>query len=182
MGSTVLGTVTSNDVTPVSVSATVPADYKGADALVLQARSVGVDDLVVKSPSLSVVAPIVEPEPEPEPQPEPEPEEPVTQPDWDAGKAVAQFLGQGDDLALVALARQHAGIVTEMCRAYTRGGGFDPDPNAEVQAVIVTAAARLVSNPDQVNQTIGNVTVQGWFRGFSLPELFVLNRYRVRAS
>ena len=99
------------------------------------------------------------------------------------GQTVAAFLGQGDDTTLVALAGQHATIVTAMARAYTRGNGFDgADPNDEITAVITTATARLVANPEQINTTTGSVAVNGGFTGWTLAELFVLNRYRKKAQ
>lgn len=77
-------------------------------------------------------------------------------------------------------------VVTAMAKAYTRGQGFDGDePNSEVAAVITTASARLAINPGQLNHTdtagpFGH-TVNGGFTGWTLAELFVLNRYRKRA-
>ena len=63
-----------------------------------------------------------------------------------------------------------------------RGRGFDDDePNDELAAVITTASARLVANPEQIPTTIGSVEIRGAFNGFSLAETFVLNRYRKRA-
>lgn len=99
------------------------------------------------------------------------------------GTTVAAFLGQGDDTALVALAGQHVTIVTAMARAYTRGNGFGAaEPNDEIAAVITTATARLVANPEQINTTTGSVAINGGFTGWTLAELFVLNRYRKKAQ
>lgn len=99
------------------------------------------------------------------------------------GETIAAFLGQGTDPELVALAGQHATIVTAMARAYTRGNGFtDAEPNDEITAVITTATARLVANPEQINTTTGSVAVNGGFTGWTLAELFVLNRYRKKAQ
>ncbi|OCH82295.1 hypothetical protein [Gordonia sp. UCD-TK1] len=98
------------------------------------------------------------------------------------GETVAAFLGQGTDTALVALAEQHAAIVTAMARSYTRGEGFAGGiPTDDIAAVITTATARLVANPEQINTTTGSVSVLGGFTGWTLAELFVLNRYRKRA-
>ncbi len=77
------------------------------------------------------------------------------------------------------------GIVTSMVRAYTRGNGFsDGEPNEELQAVILTSAARLLVNPSQVSQRseMGTFTsdLRGGWIGFTLPELYTLDRYRVR--
>ncbi|MGV9673566.1 hypothetical protein ACWDPV_23775 [Gordonia sp. NPDC003504] len=99
------------------------------------------------------------------------------------GADIAAFLGQGDDLTLAALADQHVTIVTAMARAYTRGQGFtDGEPADDIAAVITTATARLVANPEQINTTTGSVAVNGGFTGWTLAELFVLNRYRKKAQ
>ena len=99
------------------------------------------------------------------------------------GETIAAFLGQGTDHELVALAGQHATIITAMARAYTRGNGFtDAEPNDEITAVITTATARLVANPEQIATTTGSVAVNGGFTGWTLAETFVLNRHRKRAQ
>lgn len=99
------------------------------------------------------------------------------------GADVAAFLGQGDDPELVALAGQHVTIVTAMARAYTRDNGFTGnEPADDIAAVITTATARLVANPEQIATTTGSVAVNGGFTGWTLAELFVLNRYRKRAQ
>src|SRR5690625_2829138 len=100
------------------------------------------------------------------------------------GQQVAQFLGQSDVPSVVALAEEHAEIITAMVRAYTRGGGFaeSGEPNDELEAVIVTATARLVANPEQVPYDAGSISIRGGFHGFNLAETMVLNRYRRRAA
>lgn len=96
---------------------------------------------------------------------------------------VAAFLGQGDNQQLVALAGQGLPVITAMARAYTRGRGFTgTEPNDEIAAVITTATARLIANPEQIRSVVGNVQVLDGFNGWTLPELFVLNRYRVRSA
>lgn len=77
-------------------------------------------------------------------------------------------------------------IVTTMAKAYTRGRGFEGnEPNEELAAVITTAAARLAANGRQlaVRNKVDDVEreYRSWFTGWTLAELFVLNRYRVRA-
>jgi hypothetical protein len=96
---------------------------------------------------------------------------------------VADFLGRGQDNTVLALAGEHVAIVTAMARAYTRGKGFDEngDPLDDVAAVIVTATARLMANPDQIARTTGPFSYSGGFTGWSLAETFVLNRYRKRS-
>lgn len=99
------------------------------------------------------------------------------------GQRVADFLGGGTDANLVALAGTHATVVTNLCRAYTRGVGFaDGAPNDEIASVIVTATARLVANPEQLSTDVGAVSIRGGFNGFNLAERFVLNRYRKLAQ
>ena len=97
---------------------------------------------------------------------------------------VAAFLGKPDDTATEALAEQTIPLVTAMAKAYVRGSA-DWEPNDELDAVIVTASARIISNPGQLpfDQTAGAFTqsVRGGFQGWTLAELFVLNRYRRRA-
>ncbi|MGB3286049.1 hypothetical protein [Mycolicibacter algericus] len=78
-------------------------------------------------------------------------------------------------------------VVTVMARAYTRGNGFTAgEPNEEITAVIVTAAARLAANTAgfPIDQTAGEFSqsLRGAFGGWTLAEQFVLNRYRVRAQ
>lgn len=101
-----------------------------------------------------------------------------------SGSDVAAFLGQGDDTALVALAGEHVLIVQAMVSAYTRGAGFDTSgiPNSDLAAVITTATARLVANPEQLAYNVGDTGFKGGFAGWSLAETFVLNRYRARAQ
>ncbi len=99
------------------------------------------------------------------------------------GYDVAAFLGQDGDTALVALADQHVSIVTALARSYTRGKGFTAgEPAEDVAAVIVTATARLMANPEQLGYQRGSVSLAGGFTGWSLAETFVLNRYRKRAA
>ena len=78
-------------------------------------------------------------------------------------------------------------IVTALATAYTRGRGFDEDgePNDELAAVVMTAAARLAANGSQLGmrKKVDDVEYE-WrtgFTGWTLAELAVLNRYRVTA-
>lgn len=99
------------------------------------------------------------------------------------GQTVADFLGQGNDASLVTLAEKSADVVTQMARAYTRDGGFTANvPNSEIGAVITTAAARLVANPEQLGTTVGTLSVRGSFNGWTLAERLTLNRYRKKAQ
>lgn len=95
------------------------------------------------------------------------------------GQDVADFLGQGTDPTLVALAGEVAPVITAMVRSYVRGRGFDAgEPNDELAAVITTASARLCANPEQLPTRVGSVEIRGGFQGWTLAETFVLNRYR----
>jgi hypothetical protein len=77
--------------------------------------------------------------------------------------------------------------VTQLANAYTRGVGFTAGtPNADISAVILTAAARLYAHPRQlaVDETVGpdSASFRGGFNGWSVLETIVLNRYRVTAA
>lgn len=97
---------------------------------------------------------------------------------------VADFLGQGGDTTLVALAGEVVPVITAMVESYTRGRGFTAgEPNTDdLAAVITTASARMVTNPEQIPTKVGSVEIRGGFQGFSLAETFVLNRYRRTAQ
>lgn len=115
--------------------------------------------------------------------PEPDPEPPA--PTGVSGQVVADYLGEGTDADLVALATQHVGMVTALARSYTRGGGFvDGVPAEDVAAVITMATARMVTNPEQVKRedVPGYSVTPTPFVGWSLVETLTLNRYRKRAT
>ena len=80
----------------------------------------------------------------------------------------------------------HIESATAMVRAYTRDRGFDPDgkPADDLAAVITSCAARQYTNPAQTVQTaiVDASVTMGTFRGWTLPELAILHRYRVRAQ
>lgn len=98
------------------------------------------------------------------------------------GWQVADFLGQGGSEEVTNLAGQHVPVITAMARAYTRGAGFvDGEPNEEVRAVIITATARLMAHPTQLEQRVGETYTRQGFSGWTLAETFVLNAYRRRA-
>lgn len=98
------------------------------------------------------------------------------------GEDVATFLGLDDDPSVVALAQEHAPIIKAMAQAYTRGRGFEGgNVSEDIAAVLTTATARLVANPEQIHYQAGSARISGAFNGWTLPETFVLNRYRKRA-
>ncbi|MUL80508.1 MULTISPECIES: hypothetical protein [unclassified Mycolicibacterium] len=77
------------------------------------------------------------------------------------------------------------GVVKAMVSAHTRGAGFtDGEPNAELSAVILSASARLLINTSGVvREQMGALEVQYGSAafGFTLPELGILDRYRMKA-
>ena len=100
------------------------------------------------------------------------------------GEDVASFLGQGDIEQVVALAEEHVAIITALARSYTRDNGFTSDGTAreDICAVITAATARLVANPEQIHYSAGAQRLSGGFKGWSLAEQIVLNRYRRRSA
>ena len=105
---------------------------------------------------------------------------------WDAladglaGK-VAGYVGRPGDPYTVAVARAQLPVIAEYVRGYTRGQGWTGDrPAGPLMAVIVSAAGRLVTNPEQVTSYTANdyserpAVLAGW----TLTELGVLRRYR----
>lgn len=101
------------------------------------------------------------------------------------GQTVAAYLGVPDDPATAALADQHLAVVKALARSYCRGGGFDEAgaPFEDVAAVMTTATARMMANPEQSTFQAGEVAGRDrGFQGWNLAELAVLNRYRGRAA
>lgn len=97
---------------------------------------------------------------------------------------LVKFLGHDTaDTALAEQAGQAVTTVTAMVAAYCRGKHTTSagEPKTGVSEVILTAAARLLTNPEQLPMDIGDVSIRGGFTGFTLVELAVLNRYRKRS-
>lgn len=97
-----------------------------------------------------------------------------------SGDQVVAFASGGDP----GRAEEYAAVISAMARAYTRGNGFIGNmPNEELEAVIVTATARLMANPTGDRQITAGPFARspGSFTGWNLAELAVLNRYRKRA-
>lgn len=97
--------------------------------------------------------------------------------------ALGAFLGRTVDSAQAASVVQ---VITSLAKSYTRGQGFtDAGPNDDIAAVILTASARLISNSSglQYSESEGPSAVEfrSAFNGWTLPEMFALNRFRVRA-
>lgn len=89
-----------------------------------------------------------------------------------------------------ALANAAIPIITAFAKAYTRGRGFNTVPgpigvDEEIAAVITTAAARFAGNTAQTSESHStddrSTELRSYFTGWTLAELAVLNRYRVRA-
>lgn len=132
----------------------------------------------------------------PAPDPDPDPEDPS---EWlhllddDPARALVastlapralRHAGTDPDTApapALAMAEGHLATVLEYVKGYTRGRGFHGYiPERPLQAVIVAATGRLVTNPEQVTYySTGDyserpATLTGW----TLAELQVLRRYR----
>ena len=129
----------------------------------------------------------------PEPDPEPDPGEWLHLLDDDPERALVastlapralRHAGMDPDAApapAAAMAEGHLATVLEYVKGYTRGRGFHGYvPERPLQAVIVAATGRLVTNPEQVTYySTGDyserpATLTGW----TLAELQVLRRYR----
>lgn len=153
-------------------------------------------------------APEPDPEPEPEPVPVPGPFDPSPAPPadpedeaaWAAlmdddpqaiyvasrlGQRIIRHTGTGDpadlDPAEVLMAQDHAMVVLEYVRGYTRSRGFvGYAPHRALQAVIVAAASRLFVNPEQLTsyQTGDYSERPALLNGWTTAELGVLRRFR----
>jgi len=104
----------------------------------------------------------------------------VTAPQWEPQLVdLSELLGQAVDIEQGS---------SQLASAYTRGVGFTSAgvPNADIAAVILTAAARLIANPSQLltDETVGpeSASFRTAWTGWTVPELFALNRYRKRAE
>ncbi|BBZ67988.1 hypothetical protein MINS_34170 [Mycolicibacterium insubricum] len=79
-------------------------------------------------------------------------------------------------------------IVSAQAKSYTRGRGWDMagEPSSDIRAVILTAAARLLTDTSQMvtDERMGPfaVSYRDGFTGWTTNELYVLNRYRERAQ
>lgn len=94
------------------------------------------------------------------------------------------FTGTGT----VVQAAESLATIEAMVEGYCRGKHRDDLGNMRpgVENVINSAAARLLGNPSQIawKEQVGAVSSSrmGGFAGFSLGELAILNRYRVRSQ
>ncbi|MGE2835122.1 hypothetical protein [Mycobacterium sp. SMC-4] len=86
-----------------------------------------------------------------------------------------------------AQAQAVIGMVTALAEAYTRSSGFVAgEPNSEIEAVVLGASARVISNPRGIEITEAKGPESAAFRGafgsWTVAETYVLNRYRKRAE
>ncbi|WP_447643357.1 hypothetical protein [Nocardioides zeae] len=89
------------------------------------------------------------------------------------------FMGLKPSPALTTQAEAVVGVIAAMAQAYTRGNGFEAaGPVEPIAHVIVSASARLLANPDQIDVTIGSTRRSSYFQGWTLVESMVLNAYR----
>ncbi|MCG7426036.1 hypothetical protein MHY20_00120 [Helcobacillus sp. ACRRO] len=99
---------------------------------------------------------------------------------------VLDLMGRRDDTDLEKQVASSADTIRMMAYAYTRGGGFNPlninEVKPDVFSVLVTATARLVANPEQIRYQVGALSMNEGFRGWSLAERAVLDRYRRKAA
>ncbi|PRZ41909.1 PKD domain-containing protein [Antricoccus suffuscus] len=104
---------------------------------------------------------------------------------------VVAFMGRTGDAALEALAAEHVPVMAEIVNAYVRGNGptrtgsglgeFDFPP--DLRAVTMTASARLLNNPAQLeSESADGYAARGRFESFSLAEQAILHRYRRRSA
>lgn len=95
---------------------------------------------------------------------------------------VAAMVGQHGSEPVIDTAKAQLPLVAEYVRGYTRGRGFDGSaPAGPLLAVIVSATARLATNPEQVSAyTMGDYSERpARLAGWTLAEIGVLHRFRV---
>lgn len=95
--------------------------------------------------------------------------------------AVAAFVGRPGDTTTEGQAGAALLVVLDFVRAYTRGNGFTGyRPEYPLRSVLISATARLVTNPEQVRQyQIADYSESpAVLNGYTLAELGLLRRYR----
>ena len=103
------------------------------------------------------------------------------------GKDVLAYLGLDADDPQKAQADIHAAHIVGLVRLYVRGQGFDDEDGWVCDAlatVIVTAAARTLSNPAHAKRLeLGNYSeMLAALEGFTLAERNVLHHFRRRTA
>jgi hypothetical protein len=100
------------------------------------------------------------------------------------GLDVAAYMGRTQDSGFIAQANSAAAASYEFARAYCRGRGFEDDEDVpgDLRQAIVTAAARLATNPNMLRgeQAESYASSSGPDGHWAALELDVLNRYRRR--
>lgn len=100
------------------------------------------------------------------------------------GTDVAAFLGRTQDAGFIAQADSAAAAAYEFAKAWCRGRGFEDDEDVpgDLRQVIVTAAARLATNPNMLRgEQAESYAQSAGYDGVWAPiELSVLGRYRRR--
>lgn len=94
---------------------------------------------------------------------------------------VLAFLGQ--PASLTTQAEAVVDVIATMAQDYTRGRGFVAgEPTPVVAKVIVSASARLLANPEQIEFQTGSVAIRSAFDGWSPLEKTLLNSVRKVAA
>ena len=171
----VLGSTTQAAATATLAEVTVTAVADSASTLTLRVTpAVGTDTLRLASPAITT--------PGTDPGPDPDPDAPAALA-ADLAPRVAAYLGSD---TYEAQAEASLPVVIEFVKGYVRDRGFGVDgysPEPGLRAVIVSAASRLVANPEQVAsyQASDYSERPAVFTGYTLAEIGVLHRYRRRA-
>jgi hypothetical protein len=102
------------------------------------------------------------------------------------GLDVAEFLARQDDNTFVRHCDTVANVQFDLVKAYTRGHGFEDDGSvpSDLRTVIITSAARLVTNPTALRGESAEsyAMASGVDGGFTDAEKAVLHKYRRRAA
>lgn len=182
-GATVLASAAQTAATGTTLATvTFQATTTGTDELHLRVwieDDYSADALLLAAPTAVVYVAPVDPTDPTDPV---EPTEPVAVLVAALAPRVAAYTGlPTSDTATAALP-----VVIEFVKGYTRDAGFGADgytPSASLASVLVSVAARVATNPEQVAYFQAGEYAErpAVLNGFTLAELAVLNRYRRRA-
>lgn len=102
------------------------------------------------------------------------------------GADVSAYLGRTQDVPFTTQADKAVSATYEFARSYCRGRGFEDDEDlpADLRMVVITAAARLATNPTMLRaeQAESYASNSGPDGTFAPVELAVLHRYRRRVA